>query len=68
VQVHTEEEKGTVCGYTMMSKTAGGCGGSEVLRAPSLHPRSYTTSVGPTPAIASISSHIFWGVAEMGPR
>ena len=35
---------------------------------PSLHPRSYTTSAAVTPATASISSTIFWGVALMGPR
>ena len=35
---------------------------------PSLHPRSNTTSAAVTPATASISSTIFWGVALMGPR
>ena len=33
---------------------------------PSLHPRSYTTSPGPTPASSSIVSTIFCGVALIG--
>ena len=34
----------------------------------SLHPRSNTTSVLVTPAMDSIVSTIFWGVALIGPR